>query len=54
MEIEIEEGLEVSHFKEQVKVSRCIVIRSGEGDGSSLHRLKKCVCVAESKKRNDI
>lgn len=38
-------GTEVSHFKEQVKVSRCMIIRSGEGDGSSLHRLRKCVRV---------
>lgn len=38
-------GTEVSHFKEQVKVSCCMIIRSGEGDGSSLHRLRKHVCV---------
>lgn len=37
-------GTEVSHFKEQVKVCRCMIIRSGEGDGSSLHRLRKSVC----------
>lgn len=41
----------MSHFKEQVKVCRCMIIRSGERDGSSLHRLRKSVCACVCERR---
>lgn len=41
----------MSHFKEQVKVCRCMIIRSGEGDGSSLRRLRKSVCAFVCERR---
>lgn len=43
--MEIEEGLKCP-ILEQVKVSWCMIIRSVEGDGSSLHHLKKKYVVA--------
>ncbi len=44
----------MSHFKEQVKVSCCMIIRSGEGNGSSLHHLRKHVCVCDRERERNV
>lgn len=39
----------MSHFKEQVKASSCMIMRSGEGVGSS-HHLRRSLNVREGER----